>query len=96
LDYKSFGPYSVYVLEGARDWSYPLALPMRYSVVVARSGLAPPDYGHILDYSFHPGGNDTEAHIRKSTAEWGPDGVSFVEDSGHRLFIPKKMFIGGR
>ncbi|HZY85273.1 MAG TPA: hypothetical protein VFE78_10615 [Gemmataceae bacterium] len=97
LDYKSFGPYSVYVLEGARDWSSPLALPMRYSVVVARSGMAPPDYGHALAYSFHPGfDEDAEAHMRNSTAEWVPEGVTFVETSGHRLFIPVKMFVGGR
>jgi len=35
-------------------------------------------------------------HIRKSSVEWTEDGLTFKEITGHRLFIPKQMFIGGR
>jgi hypothetical protein len=94
-DYQSFGPYSVYVLEGPREWAT-LEWPRRHRLFVGRSGLGTPDYGRWLDYSFHTGGTDVNEHIQKSTAEWTPEGVTFVEATGHRLFIPKEMFVGGR
>lgn len=94
-DYESYGPYSVYVLEGPRNWGA-LDFPRRHRLVIARAGDSPPTYGHMLDYSFHAMGADMDSHIRQSTAEWTPDGVTFVEASGHRLFVPKRLFVGGR
>ena len=46
--------------------------------------------------SFDPGADDVDVHIRQSTVEWTAECVAFAEATGHRLFIPKKMFFGGR
>jgi hypothetical protein len=94
-DYQSFGPYSIYVMDGPREWGT-LEWPRRHHLVVARSGFNPPEPGHMLDYTFHARGDDVNEHIRKSSTEWTPEGVTFVEATGHRLFIPKAMFVGGR
>jgi len=66
-----------------------------YEIFVGR-GTSAPAYGHSVRYSFHPGYTNREVHIRSSKVEWSPDGVTFIEGSGHRLFIPKPMFVGGR
>ncbi len=94
IDYRSFDPYTLSVIEGAVDW-YKLPFARRHYLFVGRGSDAP-DYGHYLDYRFTRGYGDTDAHIAKSTVEWKPDGITFVEASGHRLFIPKAMFVGGR
>jgi hypothetical protein len=56
-----------------------------------------PAYGHYVEFSFHPGyDEDLDSHIKSSRVEWSETGVTFNEPSGHILFIPKQMFIGGR
>jgi hypothetical protein len=60
---------------------------------------AAPTYGHSVKYSFHPSSelfNDEEAHIKLSKVEWTEECVTFLEASGHKLFIPRVMFVGGR
>jgi len=66
-----------------------------YEVFVGH-GPDTPSYGHSVRYSFHPGYTNPETHIRSSKVEWSADGVTFIEGTGHRLFIPKAMFVGGR
>jgi hypothetical protein len=39
---------------------------------------------------------DTDAFIKKSDVKWSTNGITFATASGHRVFIPKTMFIGGR
>jgi len=95
VDYESYDPYSLSVLEGSLDWRFPLELPRRYVIFVGRGNDAPA-YGHFCDFTFHPGGQDMESHIRASTVEWSPEGVTFQEHEGKRLYIPKRFFIGGR
>jgi len=94
IDYKSFGPYELYVMEGGLNWTL-FGTERRYYLFIGRAE-GEPSHGHAIDYSFHPGGTDLAAHIQASKVEWSDDGVTFVEASGHRLFVPKKMFIGGR
>ena len=48
-----------------------------------------PSYGYAVDHSFH-------GDIDGSSAEWAEDGVTFVEPSGQRLFVPADAFTGGR
>jgi hypothetical protein len=94
IDYQSFDPYCLSVVEGSREWSN-LEFPRRHYLFIGR-GTAAPGYGHYLDYTFHPGYEDVDAHVARSSVEWSPEGVTFIEATGHRLFIPKAMFIGGR
>jgi hypothetical protein len=94
VQYQSSDPYSLSVLEKEMEY-FMLPWQPRYEIFVGR-GTSAPAYGHSVRYSFHPGYANRQAHIRSSSVEWSPDGVTFIEGSGHRLFIPKAMFIGGR
>jgi hypothetical protein len=94
VEYKSFDPYTLSVIEGAIDWNN-LSFPRRHYLFIGR-GTESPSYGHYLDYTFHAGFEEVDAYIGQSTVEWTSDGLTFVEASGHRLFVPKSMFIGGR
>ena len=96
VNYKSFDPYFLSVVERDVNWTYfPLNWERHYLLYVGReSGM--PAYGHFIEFSFHPGFDDLDVHLKKSTVEWSDAGVTFKEASGHILFIPKEMFIGGR
>ncbi len=96
IKYDAFDPYYFSVVESDLDWRYlPLTWQRHYYLYVGHDSGAP-EYGHFIEFSFHPGGDDVAAHLRKSSVEWSAEGVTFNEASGHRLFIPKQMFIGGR
>ena len=51
-----------------------------------------PSYGYVVDHSFRGDVDDLDG----SVAEWERDGVTFVEPSGQRLFVPADAFTGGR
>ena len=94
VNYGSFDPYCLSVIEGSRDWGKG-DFPRRHYLFVGR-GTAAPSYGHSCDYEFHASSEDVDAHVAQSSVEWTPQGVTLLEATGHRLFIPKKAFIGGR
>ena len=86
----------VLVLEGSMDWDgFPFHVSARHSLYIGRE-CGSPSYGHVKEYSLHPEPTLLEEHLRKSRAEWSDDGVTFIEASGHRLFIPGAMYRGGR
>jgi hypothetical protein len=91
VDYGSFDPYTLTVYETS-----PLLSPWsRYEVWVCKS--ADRTYGHATDYGLHISSGRTRVqHIEACTADWTPEGVTLTEPTGHRLFIPKSAFIGGR
>ncbi len=96
IDYQSFDPYTLSVIKGRRKWNV-LSLESHYCYYIfIGSSTEAPEYGHYHDYSFSPGPEDIETHIKASKVEWNDDGLTFIEASGHRLYVPKKMFIGGR
>ena len=96
VNYKSFDPYFLSLVERDLNWTYfPLNWERHYEIYVGdESGI--PGYGHFIEFSFHPGVDDLATHLKKSTVDWSDAGVTFKEASGHILFIPKDMFIGGR
>lgn len=94
VDYQSYDPYSLSVIEGAREWNF-FSFSRRHYLFIGR-GTNAPSYGHYLDYTFHPGSEEIDAHIGRSSVEWTQEGLTFVEETGHRLFVPKDMYIGGR
>jgi hypothetical protein len=96
VDYKSFGPYYLSVMEGNVDWSFFLPGWERHYVIYVGRESGDPGYGHYVDFSFHPGDEGLESHVKQSKVEWTEAGVTFNPPSGHALFIPKRMFIGGR
>ena len=95
VNYRSFDPYKLVVLEGPVKWT-DLAFPHRYELFVGKAADTGAAYGHRVDFSFHPGNEAIEAHIQHSRVVWDTAGVTFHEASGHRLFIPRRMFVGGR
>jgi len=96
VNYKSFDPYFLSVVERDVNWtSFPLNWERHYEIYVGRE-TGKPSYGHFIEFSFHPGLDDIDSHVKKSIVEWSDTGVTFKEASGHVLFIPKDMFVGGR
>lgn len=97
LDYESYGPYYLSVVETDLNWTgFPLQVWRNHSIHVGRES-GDTGYGHEVDYSFHPStSSDFHSHLKKSNVVWTTEGVMFEEASGHRLFIPRAMFVGGR
>ena len=93
INYSSFDPYYLSVV--AVDRNIPFNYSQSYFIYVGTDS-EDPTYGHMIDYSFHPGTADTEYFIKQSKVEWSTDDVIFRPPSGHELKIPKQMFIGGR
>lgn len=96
LKYGSFDPYYLSVVESDIDWrTFPFGSERNYFIYVGRE-KEDPSYGHWVNFSFHAGYEDIETFIKKSDIKWSNKGVTFATASGHTVFIPKKMFIGGR
>lgn len=65
-----------------------------YEVWITRAGS--PDYGYVVHHSFGWQDFDTDKTIRASRVEWSPDGVTLIEPTGQRLFVPEKLYRSGR
>lgn len=85
--------YCLRVAEGSTSYGI-FSTEQRYEVWVTRSGS--PDYGYVVHHSFAWQDFDTNATIRACKVEWSPAGVTLLEPSGQRLFIPEKLYRGGR
>ena len=97
VDYKSAGPYYLSVVEGNRDWSFFLPGWERHYYIYVGRESGKPSYGHSVEFSFYPEyEDDFENYVKKASVEWLETGVNFRAPSGHLLFIPKEMFLGGR
>jgi len=87
VNYKSFDPYAVMVFEVS-----PVLSPwVRYEVWVVNN----PHHGHMTEYGFHNAAEEPN-YFNQCRTEWTPEGVTLIEPTGHKLFIPKDAFIGGR
>lgn len=92
VQYGSYN-YCLFVGEGSLDWSrFPYTLNRRYYLVIGVT----PTYGHYKEYSFTPILENIETYIQKSQVEWTAQGLTFIEESGHRFFVPKERFGGVR
>ncbi|HEY9645015.1 MAG TPA: hypothetical protein V6C88_01525, partial [Chroococcidiopsis sp.] len=89
------GRYHLAILKMDRDWrGFPFHVGDRYGILV---GSDPSNrYGHWLDFTFYPFPDSLRDHLKATTVEWTEAGVTLEPPSGHRLFIPKALFIGGR
>lgn len=88
--YDQFDPYCLSVINQSR------LSGDRLYIFVGR-GKEAPDYGHEFPFRFYKDySEDLNQHISRSMVQWNGEGVIFESGSGHKLFIPKKMFIGGR
>ena len=95
IQYDGFSPYHLTVFESGTDWrGFPLFMRPTYAIYVGRDS-GTPSYGHEMPFGFH-GVESVEAQAAKCEIAWTEEGVAFTSPSGHRLHIPKRMFIGGR
>lgn len=88
VNYDSYSG-CLFVGEGNLDWSrFPYTLNRRYYFVLGVT----PTHGHYKEYSFTPISivEDIETYIKKSQLEWTDQGLTFIEESGHRFFFPKE------
>ncbi len=96
ISYDSYDPYCLSVVEGDINWTFmPLTVMRHYYVFVGR-GTQVPSYGHYADYTPTFGAAEARDYLSRASVEWTTEGVTFVEDAGHRLFIPAEMFTAGR
>ncbi len=93
INYQSFDPYTLVVLESG---SYPRVFSSRPTHGIAVVHHDDLSYGHFLEFSFNSQGEPVDLFIRNSKIVWTPEGVTLEIPSGHKLFIPKKAFIDGR
>jgi len=97
IKYDGRGPYYMSVVEDDLDWrGFPLHIGRNYFIYLGRDA-GTPSYGHMIKYSFHSDDLDNPApFLSKAKVQWTAEGVLLELSSGHRLFVPKAMFIGGR
>ncbi len=74
--------------------SYGFSTKLYYEVWITRRQS--PDHGYVVDHSFGAHGSSTESAIRASSVEWSDSGVTLREPSGQTLFVPKRLYEGGR
>lgn len=95
IAYHSDDPYFLNVVEDNLDFGHlPFSIPRRYFIYIGKESNVV-TYGHIKDYSFAYN-RDIKAYLDTCTVNWNADGVEFIEPAGHKFFIPKSMFTGGR
>lgn len=88
--------YYLSVIETDQDWrGFPLFSTPRYAIYVGRDQGAP-SYGHIIDFTFYTKGDYLPSYLKKAQVDWSNEGVNLSLPSGHKLFIPRHMFVGGR
>ena len=85
--------YCLRVAEGIKSYGIFYSEQL-YEVWITRA--ASPDSGYVVNHSFAEQSFDTDATIRACKVEWSPDGVTVLEPTGQRLFVPEKLYRGGR
>ncbi len=96
IPYDGRGPYYLSIVETDTNWrGFPIHIETNHIIYVGRDS-GKPGYGHMIDYSFHTWDSDLKTFLSKSTVNWSKEGVELQLESGHKLFIPEKMFTGGR
>ena len=87
VDYGSFDPYQLTIVEGSVQWD---ALGWPRSSILSITRSEDSSYGHFIEIDF-PGANKDGFE-----AEWHEAGLAIRFPSGHNLEIPKASFMGGR
>lgn len=95
INYQSYDPYFFHVVEDNWDLGHvPFSINRNYFFYIGKEQTNV-TYGHVKHYSFEFN-QDLKSYLDKCQVDWTIEGVFFTEPSGHRLFIPKASFIGGR
>lgn len=88
-DYVKYGSYDPYCLNIIKQSQ---ALSSNYIILISRKGDM--NYGHVINY-IDPD-PVSEKDIEKTRVIWSNEGIEMTFPLGHKLYIPKERFIGGR
>ncbi|AWM41324.1 hypothetical protein C1280_32890 [Gemmata obscuriglobus] len=94
LNFGSNDPYVVFVVDRSSWWNEPNRF-RHCGIGVVSHVHGDLLYGHWTEYEFHNPSSDPN-YFTNCTTVWDPEGVTIIEPSGHKLFVPKNAFIGGR
>lgn len=83
INYESFDPYCIAILQKGDD----------YSIFVGRDSKDFPEYGHLIT---HPYNESYSLYGKDDTFDWSDQGITWTGNLGHTLFIPAELFTGGR
>lgn len=95
VSYHSYDPYLLTVKENGLNWNT-LPISRRYQLFIGRASDVSHTYGYRLDYSFHSQSTAEHTAISRLHVAWNATGVTLIEESGQRVFIPQVLFTGGR
>jgi len=86
IKYGSFDPYCLSIIKQNEP------LGSNYIILVSRKDDK--EYGHVLCYvDSHP---LSDEEIQTTRVIWSSEGIEVTFPAGHKLYIPKDRFIGGR
>ena len=86
VKYNSYDPYCLNIIKQQQP------LSSDYILLISRKDDK--EYGHVLNY-IDPL-ETSEENMKKTRVIWSNDGIEVTFPAGHKLYIPKDKFIGGR
>ena len=86
IKYNSNDPYTLSIIKQSQP------LGSRYIVLI--SGKSDKSYGHVINYL--DTSTDSDENIKRTRVIWNNEGIEMTFPMGHKLYIPKERFIGGR
>lgn len=86
VKYNSFDPYKLSIIKLSRP------LSSDYIILISRKGDN--SYGHVINYIDPTEVSDE--NIKRTRVIWNNEGIEITFPMGHKLYIPKERFIGGR
>src|SRR4030095_228172 len=86
IKYNSYDPYCLSVIKQSQP------LTSSYIILISRKGDK--EYGHVISY-IDPA-PVSEDEIQKTRVIWSNGGIEVTFPLGHKLYIPKERFTGGR
>lgn len=86
IKYNSYDPYCVYIIKQSQP------LSSDYIIMISHKGSH--TYGHVLNYVDPL--VTSEEEVKKTRVIWSEQGIELTFPAGHKLYVPKEKFIGGR
>lgn len=86
IKYNSSDPYKLSIIKQNQ--------PLGSSYIVMVSRKDDNSYGHVFNYLDPSPMGDED--IKKTRVIWNAEGIEMTFPMGHKLYIPKERFIGGR
>jgi len=86
IKYNSYDPYCFSVIKQSQ--------PLSSSYIIMISRKRDKEYGHVISYIDPTPVSEDE--IQKTRVIWSNEGIEVTFPLGHKLYIPKERFTGGR